>query len=147
MLQAYLNKAAHPDTTDTKVWVNHAWQLWKDMMAQSPLPLDPRPDASTIAAMATGIAHLEALDLYPSGKPTFEHLLQDIRTLGVSLDAVFSSSVWQLRLPSAGQSHASSAPEESHVSTDMLLARFRSAATKLGDARAQEELDLSLIHI
>lgn len=141
MLQAYFNKAAHPDTTDTKVWVNHAWQLWKDMMAQSPLPLDPRPDASTIAAMATGIAHLEALDLYPSGKPTFEHLLQDIRTLGVSLDAVFSSSVWQLRLPSAGQSHASSAPEESHVSTDMLLARFRSAATKLGDARAQEELD------
>jgi len=141
MLQAYFNKAAHPDTTDTKVWVNYAWQLWKDMMAQSPLPLDPQPDASTIAAMATGIAHLEALDLYPSGKPTFEHLLQDIRTLCVSLDAVFSSSVWQLRLPSTGQSQASAAPDESQVSTVVLLAHFRSAATKLGDARAQEELD------
>ena len=59
----------------------------------------------------------------------------------MSLDAVFSSSVWQLRLPSTGQSQASAAPDESQVSTVVLLAHFRSAATKLGDARAQEELD------
>ena len=140
MLHAYFVKAAEPDVHDTKVWVTHAWNMWESMMRPEALRLDPQPDASTIATMALGIAHLQSLSLYPRGKPTFVQLLQDTRTLGVSLDSVFSSSVRQGGMPAA-ESSSSSLLHGAQMNTHALVAQFRSAASVLGDKQAQKELD------
>lgn len=140
ILHAYFAKAANPDTGDIRTWVGHAWKLWDDMMRDGDMQFDPRPDASTAATMAMGVAQLQALDVYPRTKPSFDRLLKDIRTLGLSLDSIFSSSVRQSGQPAASIQSASLL-DATHVDPHALLSHFRAAAAKLGDKLAQAELD------
>mgnify|MGYP002713930343 FL=1 len=140
MLHAYLAKAAEPDTADLAVWVERAWDLWRAMMRMDGPPLDPRPDAATVATMALGTAHLEALGHVSDSAARMRELLAATRTLGIPLDAVFSASVRQAGVAKTGSGELPGAlqgADEDHG----LLKQFRLAATEAGDAAAQRELD------
>lgn len=140
ILHAYFSKAAQPGAEDVKTWVTNAWKLWEDMMKEGDVQLDPRPDASTIATMALGISQLQTMHVYPRNRPTMVELLRDAKTLGISMDAIFSSSVRQSSSAPAG-TETVSLLQNATVNTPTLLAQFRAAATKLGDADMQRQLD------
>lgn len=141
ILHAYFAKALEPDADDSKLWVGHAWKLWDDMMKVNDFLLDPRPDASTIATMAMGVSQLQEQGIYPPGRPDLLELLRGSRKLGISMDAVFSSTVRQNGLANSAGSESSSLLQGTNVDTHALLKGFRAAAAKLGDMAAQKELD------
>ncbi|WFC97261.1 DNA-directed RNA polymerase [Malassezia brasiliensis] len=128
VLHAYLDKAAHADATEAALWAGRAWDLWDAMLRDAAPRLDPRPDAATVATMAQGVVRLERAERAPADARGVAALLTAVRALGVSLDAVFSSSVLQ-----------SGAAAEADAGA--LLAAFRRAASDVGDAHALRELD------
>lgn len=151
VLHAYLTKAMQTeDENETAVWTSRAWELWHGMMDRAEPQLDPRPDAATIATMALGVVRLEQLNRYPSGDPGVAVLLKAARSLSLSLDAIFSSSVLQAGTSADGEAHEEDpAPDandaslfvQPSVDAETLLTHFRKAASDIGDKNALHELE------
>lgn len=139
MLHAYFVKAAQSESEDALDWAGYAWDLWRDMVRDGAVQLDPRPDASTMATMALGIAQLQAENKYADDLPGVKALLEVAPKLGISLDAVFSSSVRQLDTTAA--TSGAQMPLSASAIAQELLSQFQHAAAELGDQGAQRQLD------
>ncbi|WFC99983.1 DNA-directed RNA polymerase [Malassezia yamatoensis] len=155
VLHAYLMQAATTQNSkEFHIWLSRAWDLWQAMLRESLPRLDAKPDATTVATMALGIVHLAESNQYPNSERDMASLLKAVRSLHISLDSVFSSSVVQSsaepeskvqstesQKSSATTQDSSTFPTKFTVEPLKLSSYFRSAASQLGDTHALHELD------
>ena len=156
MLQAYLRKAYQDESLDsTDLWLNRAWDLWRDMENASepvsnkrPPSADLQPNASTFAIMIRGIVALQRSRRYPASAPTLESIIAAAKRMGVSYQSIFESSVFlsedaevnvdldQTLLRVRDQSR------EGEPDALLVLQHLSTAASQLGDTAVVHELDV-----
>ncbi|KAJ1031329.1 hypothetical protein NDA18_002545 [Ustilago nuda] len=155
MLQAYFRKSYQAESLDgTAEWLNHAWQLFRDMGKSStsghgdqPPSPDPSPNPASFATMARGVVALQRSGRYPSSAPALDDLILSIKRTEFGLDHILTSSAFNpesaedLDVHSPLGSKSIDKSREGEVDAKSVLHSLKTVANQMGESGILKELE------